>query len=65
MGYPKVCCRTVSLTWVAPAYLKGGGPEENAEKFQAVATPVFSTKEYQEFAANLEVETYFASTPTK
>lgn len=38
---------------------------ENAEKFQAAAQPVFGTKEYQEFAANLDVETYFASSPTQ
>lgn len=38
---------------------------ENAEKFQAAATPIFGTKEYQEFAANLDVETYFATSPTK
>lgn len=38
---------------------------ENAEKFQAAATPIFATKEYQEFAANLEVETYFATSPAK
>lgn len=38
---------------------------ENAEKFQAAATPIFGTKEYQDFASNLDVETYFASSPTK
>lgn len=38
---------------------------ENAQKFQAAATPIFSTKEYQEFASNLDVETYFATFPTK
>jgi hypothetical protein len=38
---------------------------ENAEKFQAAATPIFGTPEYQNFAANLEVETYFASSPVK
>lgn len=38
---------------------------ENAEKFQAAATPIFGTKEYQEFAANLDVETYFATSPIK
>lgn len=37
---------------------------ENAEKFQAAAKPIFGTKEYQEFAENLDVETYFASSPT-
>ncbi|MGE0589253.1 MAG: hypothetical protein AB7O48_11820 [Cyclobacteriaceae bacterium] len=38
---------------------------ENGEKFQAAAQPIFGTTEYQEFAANLEVETYFASSPIK
>ena len=38
---------------------------ENVEKFQAAATPIFRTKEYQEFAANLDVETYFATSPVK
>ena len=38
---------------------------ENAEKFQAAATPIFGTKEYQEFAANLDIETYFATSPIK
>lgn len=38
---------------------------ENAEKFQAAAQPIFGTEEYQNFAANLEVETYFASSPVK
>ncbi len=38
---------------------------ENAEKFQAAATPIFGTAEYQNFAANLEVETYFATFPSK
>jgi hypothetical protein len=38
---------------------------ENVEKFQAAATPIFGTKEYQEFAASLDVETYFATSPTK
>jgi hypothetical protein len=32
-------------------------------KFQAAAQPIFGTKEYLEFAANLDVETYFASSP--
>ncbi|MCB9185339.1 MAG: hypothetical protein H6601_01175 [Flavobacteriales bacterium] len=36
---------------------------ENGEKFQAAAQPIFGTKEYQEFAADLDVETYFASSP--
>jgi len=38
---------------------------ESAEAFQAAAQPIFSTKEYADFAANLEVEVYFASYPTK
>lgn len=38
---------------------------ENIEKFQAAATPIFGSNEYQEFAANLDVETYFATSPTK
>ena len=38
---------------------------ENPLKFQAAAQPIFGTKEYQNFAANLDVETYFASSPTK
>ncbi|MCB0707629.1 MAG: hypothetical protein KDC34_20075 [Saprospiraceae bacterium] len=37
---------------------------ENASKFQAAAMPIFSTTEYQNFAANLDVETYFATSPT-
>jgi len=36
---------------------------ESTEKFQAAAQPIFGTTEYQEFGANLEVESYFASTP--
>lgn len=38
---------------------------ENAEKFQAATTPIFGTKVYQEFAENLDVETYFATSPTQ
>ncbi|MEZ4848455.1 MAG: hypothetical protein R3B93_07525 [Bacteroidia bacterium] len=38
---------------------------ENVEKFQAAATPIFGSTEYQEFAGNLDVETYFASSPVK
>jgi len=38
---------------------------ENAEKFQAAAQPIFASKEYQEFSENLDVETYFASSPIK
>ncbi len=38
---------------------------ESGEKFQTAARPIFGTSEYQEFAANLDVETYFASSPFK
>lgn len=38
---------------------------EGPEEFQAAATPIFSSKEYQEFAENLDVETYFASFPVR
>ena len=38
---------------------------ESAEKFQAAATPIFGTTEYQDFAANLDVETYFATSPVE
>lgn len=38
---------------------------ENAEKFQAAAQPIFGSKEFQEFSVNLDVETYFATSPTK
>jgi hypothetical protein len=34
---------------------------ENAEQFQAAAQPVFGSKAYQNFAENIEVESYFAS----
>lgn len=37
---------------------------DNAEKFQAAAQPIFGSTEYAEFAENLEVEVYFASSPT-
>lgn len=37
---------------------------ENAEAFQAAATPIFATEEYQNFAEVIDVETYFASAPT-
>ena len=37
---------------------------ESVEKFQAAAAPVFGSKEYQEFAENLKVEAYFATSPT-
>lgn len=36
---------------------------ESPEKFQAAATPIFSTKEYLDFAAKIDVEAYFASFP--
>lgn len=35
------------------------------EAFQAAATPVFGSREYQQFAANLDVETYFATFPSE
>lgn len=38
---------------------------ESPEKFQAAANPIFSSKEYAAFAANLDVETYFATSPTQ
>lgn len=38
---------------------------ENVEKFQAAATPIFGSMEYQNFAKDLDVETYFATSPTK
>ncbi len=38
---------------------------ENAEKFQAAAQPIFGTKEYADFAENLSVEAYFATSPVK
>ncbi|MEM7297873.1 MAG: hypothetical protein AAF391_06365 [Bacteroidota bacterium] len=38
---------------------------ESAEKFHAAAQPIFASSEYEEFAANLEIETYFASNPTE
>ena len=38
---------------------------EDAEKFQAAATPIFGSKEYLDFAENLEVETYFATSPVR
>lgn len=36
---------------------------ENATKFNAAATPIFGTTEYQEFAEVIDVETYFATNP--
>jgi hypothetical protein len=38
---------------------------DDPEVFQAAATPIFGTKEYQDFAAAIEVETYFATSPVK
>lgn len=38
---------------------------ENGEKFQAAATPIFGSSEYQEFTGMIDVQTYFASSPTK
>lgn len=38
---------------------------DSPETFQAAATPIFGSTEYGAFAANLEVETYFATSPTK
>jgi hypothetical protein len=35
----------------------------NAQAFQAAATPVFASEEYQNFSKNLEVSAYFASSP--
>ena len=36
---------------------------EDAEKFQSAAPQLFGTSAYQAFAAHLDVETYFATTP--
>jgi len=38
---------------------------DNAEDFQAAATPIFASEEYNNFAASIDVETYFATSPTK
>ena len=38
---------------------------ENPEKFQAAATPIFGSKEYADLSQNLDVETYFATSPAK
>lgn len=38
---------------------------DNAEDFQAAAQPIFASDEYQNFAKNLEVSAYFASTPVE
>ncbi|NRA52446.1 MAG: hypothetical protein HRU12_25235 [Phaeodactylibacter sp.] len=54
-GMPKLAENTQAVTIVW----------DNAEKFQAAATPIFGTKEYQQFPENLDVETYFANIPTK
>ncbi len=37
----------------------------NAEKFQSAAQPIFGSEAYQAFAANLDVETYFATSPVR
>ena len=38
---------------------------ENGEKFQAAATPIFGSSEYQAFSSMVDVQSYFASSPTK
>jgi hypothetical protein len=38
---------------------------ENGEKFQAAAPEIFPSKPYQEFASLIDVESYFATFPTK
>lgn len=38
---------------------------QNAEAFQAAANPIFASTEYNNFAQNLEVSAYFATSPTK
>lgn len=38
---------------------------KNLEAFQAAANPVFASGAYQNFAKNIEVSAYFASTPVK
>lgn len=35
----------------------------NAEQFQAAATPIFGSAEYQAFASQLDVKSYFATSP--
>jgi len=53
-GMPKLAVNTqaVIIVW------------ENSDKFQAAATPIFGTNEYQDFAADLEVKSYFATFAT-
>lgn len=38
---------------------------ENSEKFQAAAGKIFASTEYANFAGLIEVQSYFASSPTK
>jgi hypothetical protein len=38
---------------------------ENSEKFQAAAEPIFGSVAYHNFAAKIDVQTYFATSPTK
>lgn len=38
---------------------------ENGEKFQAAATPIFGSEQYQAFSALIDVQSYFATSPTK
>lgn len=38
---------------------------ENGEKFQAAAQPIFASEEYNNFAGVIDVQTYFATSPTK
>lgn len=38
---------------------------ENSEKFQAAASQIFASEAYSDFAALIDVKTYFASVPTK
>ena len=38
---------------------------ESPEQFQAAAQPIFGSDAYQAFSANLDVQSYFASTPVK
>jgi len=38
---------------------------ENSEKFQAAATPIFSSQEYSDFSNLIEVRSYFATFATK
>lgn len=38
---------------------------ENSEKFQGAAQPIFASEEYNNFASGVDVQTYFATSPTK